>query len=128
MTSPADLRYSPDHTWVRLEGAAATVGITDYAQEQLGDVLYLQLPAAGEAVTAGEPFGVVQSFKSTSDLIAPVGGVVLAANDAARRAPRTVNRAPYAEGWLVRLRVDGAAPGADLLDGEGYDALVAARG
>ena len=101
------------------------MGITDFVQEQLGDVMYLQLPDAGEDVTAREPSGVIQSFNSTSDLIAPLDGVVLAANDAARRAPRTVNRAPYAQGGLVRLRVEGADAGADLLDGPGYEALVA---
>ncbi|HKG24546.1 MAG TPA: glycine cleavage system protein GcvH [Thermomicrobiales bacterium] len=128
MATPADFRYSPAHAWVRVEGAEATVGITDYAQAQLGDLLYLDLPDAGEALARGEPFGVVQSFKTTADLIAPVDGEVVAANAEVLRGPKAVNGAPYGRGWLVRVRLADPAQAASLLDGPAYDAVVAAAG
>jgi glycine cleavage system H protein len=128
MATPADLRYSPAHTWVRVEGDEATVGITDYAQEQLGDILYLQLPDTGEALIRDEPFGAVQSLKTTEDLIAPVDGDVVQANADARRSPKTINGSPYERGWLVRVRLTVPAQAGGLLDGPAYDALVASLG
>ena len=122
------LRFTKDHEWVRQEGDIAVVGITDYAQEQLGDIRYVQLPDTGEALTRDEPFGVVQSFKTTEDLIAPVDGEVVQANADANRNPKTVNGAPYGRGWLVRVRLTGPAQVAGLLDGPAYDAVVAASG
>ena len=127
MTRPAKLRCSSDRPWVRLDDAVAIVGITEFAQEQHGDVMYLQLPTIGEVVRAGDPIGVIQFFKSTSDLIAPVDGVVVEVNDAVRRVPPAVNRAPHGDGWLVRLQVDGAGPSSELLDTAGYDAPVAGQ-
>ena len=112
MTRPAKLRCSSDRPWARLDDAVAIVGITEFAQEQLGDVMYLQLPTIGDVVRAGDPIGVIQFFKSTSDLIAPVDGVVVEVNG---------------DGWLVRLQVDGAGPSSELLDTAGYDAPVAGQ-
>jgi glycine cleavage system H protein len=123
---PTDLRYTTDHEWVRLEGDEATVGITQYAADQLGDIVFVELPDTGRALEAAKPFGVVESVKAVSDLFAPVAGEVVATNDALATGPELVNSDPYGEGWMVRLRVADAAGLDDLLDAAAYDALVAA--
>jgi glycine cleavage system H protein len=123
---PTDLRYTTDHEWVRLESDEATVGITQYAADQLGDIVFVELPDTGRALEAAKPFGVVESVKAVSDLFAPVAGEVVATNDALATGPELVNSDPYGEGWMVRLRVTDAAGLDDLLDPEAYDALVAA--
>src|SRR5215207_8620153 len=102
---PADLRYAKSHEWVRSEAdGTVTIGITDYAQNSLGDITYVQMPKVGATLKAGETFGVVESVKAASDLYAPVGGSVVAVNSALDSAPETVNRAPYAEGWMLKLK------------------------
>ncbi len=126
MSVPTDLRYTRDHEWVRIDGDEATVGITQYAADQLGDIVFVELPDAGRALEAAKSFGVVESVKAVSDLFAPVGGEVVATNDALSSGPELVNSDPYGEGWMVRIRVEEAADLDDLLDAEAYDALVAA--
>lgn len=118
---PADLRYAKSHEWVRAESdGTVTIGITDYAQNSLGDITYVQTPKVGATLKAGEVFGVVESVKAASDLYAPLGGTVVAVNKALESAPETVNRAPYGEGWMLKLKpTDAAATGA-LLDSAAY--------
>jgi glycine cleavage system H protein len=122
---PDDLRYTEEHEWARLEGDSATVGITDYAQDALGDIVYVDLPEAGTAVTAGEPFGEIESTKSVSDLYSPVTGTVSARNDELEANPELVNADPYGRGWLIVIDVEDDQAPADLLDAQGYAALVA---
>lgn len=118
---PADLRYAKSHEWVRAEGdGTVTVGITDYAQNSLGDITYVQVPKVGAAYKAGDVFGVVESVKAASDLYMPVAGTVVAVNAALESAPETVNRAPYAEGWMLRLKPADAAAAGALLDAAAY--------
>jgi glycine cleavage system H protein len=122
---PADLRYAKSHEWLKLEGdGTATIGITDYAQNSLGDITYVQLPKVGAALKAGEAFGVVESVKAASDIYAPVAGTVLAVNSALESAPDTLNRAPYGEGWLVKLKLADAAAASALLDAAAYAKLA----
>jgi glycine cleavage system H protein len=121
---PADLRYSKEHEWVRVEGEEAAIGITFFAQDQLGDVVFLDLPDVGSAVKQFEKFGEVESVKSVSDLYSPVSGEVIARNDAAIDAPEKVNADPYGEGWLIRVRLAGAGEVESLLDAEQYEELT----
>jgi glycine cleavage system H protein len=122
---PSDLRYTKDHEWVRLDGDAATVGITGYAAEQLGDIVFVELPDVGRALDAHATFGVVESVKAVSDLFAPIAGEVLETNGALADRPELVNSDPYGEGWMIRVRLAGAAPEDELLDAAAYDALIA---
>jgi glycine cleavage system H protein len=123
---PTDLRYTKDHEWVRVDGDEATVGITAYAADQLGDIVFVELPDAGRAVDQFAAFGVVESVKAVSDLFAPVSGEVLEGNPALAGQPELVNSSPYDEGWMVRVRVADASQLDDLLDADTYDALIAA--
>lgn len=124
---PADLRYAKSHEWLKPESdGTVTIGITDYAQNSLGDITYVQLPKVGANLKAGETFGVVESVKAASDLYAPVAGTVVAVNSALESAPETVNRAPYDAGWMLKLKpADPAAAGGSLLDALNYGKLVA---
>jgi glycine cleavage system H protein len=122
---PTDLRYTKDHEWVRVEGDAATVGITEYATSQLGDIVFVELPAAGRSLAQGATFGVVESVKAVSDLFAPISGVVTEGNEALAGEPELVNSDPYGAGWMVRLRVADIAELDELLDPVAYDALIA---
>ena len=128
MNVPEDLRYSKDHEWARLEGAQVRVGITDYAQDALGDVVFIELPEVGATVKVDESFSEVESTKSVSDVYSPVTGVVSAVNEALTDAPETVNSDPYGAGWLVEVTVPGEAgdPTAELLDAAAYEAVVSA--
>jgi len=122
---PADLRYAKSHEWLKPEGdGTVTIGITDYAQNSLGDITYVQLPKIGATLKAGETFGVVESVKAASDLYAPVGGTVVATNAALDSAPETVNRAPYTEGWMLKVKPADAAAAGALLDAGAYGKLV----
>jgi glycine cleavage system H protein len=122
---PADLRYAKSHEWLKLESdGTVTVGITDYAQNSLGDITYVQVPKVGATLQAGETFGVVESVKAASDLYAPVAGTVVAVNGALDTAPETVNRAPYAEGWMLKLKPSDPAAAGALLDAAAYVKLV----
>ncbi len=122
---PADLRYTKDHEWVRLEGDEATVGITQFAADQLGDIVYVELPNVGRAVDQFATFGVVESVKAVSDLFAPVAGEVTGANDELGGQPELVNSDPYGAGWMVRLRLADPAQADVLLDAAAYEQLVA---
>lgn len=124
MHLPGDLRYSSDHEWVRLDGEVARIGITDYAQDALGDVVYVELPAVGARVSAGQPFGEVESTKSVSDVYAPVTGTVRAVNAEVASRPEVLNSDPYGEGWLCEVQLDDVAEVAALLDADGYRALI----
>ena len=126
MNAPSDLRYTRDHEWIRVDGDQATVGITQYAADQLGDIVFVELPEAGRDLEETKPFGVVESVKAVSDLFAPISGEVTSTNDALANEPELVNRDPYGAGWMVRMTVADPAQLDDLLDGEGYDELVAA--
>jgi glycine cleavage system H protein len=121
MAYPTDLKYTKEHEWVRLSGDTADVGITDYAQQQLGDVVFVDLPAVGTAVTAGAPFGTIESVKAVSELFAPVSGEIVALNERLAQAPEDVNSRPH-ETWMVKIRVAGGADG--LLDSAAYEALL----
>jgi glycine cleavage system H protein len=122
--APNDLRYTKDHEWVRVEGDEATVGITDYAAGQLGDIVFVELPDPGRTLEQFATFGVVESVKAVSDLFAPVSGEVIAGNDALTGAPELVNSDPFGEGWMVRLRIADAAELDGLLDADAYGALT----
>lgn len=121
---PQDLRYSEQHEWVRLDGDVVTVGITAFAQDQLGDVVYVDLPTAGATVDQGQAIGEVESTKSVSDLYAPVAGEVVSRNEELDDRPELINADPYGEGWLVTLRVADPAQVEALLDADGYAALL----
>jgi glycine cleavage system H protein len=123
---PTDLRYTKDHEWVRVDGEEATVGITEYAATQLGDIVFVELPDVGRALSQSATFGVVESVKAVSDLFAPVGGEVVAINEALAGSPEQVNADPYGEGWMVRVRLTEKSEVDELLDAAAYDALVAA--
>lgn len=122
---PAELRYAKSHEWVRLEtDGTVTVGISDYAQNSLGDITYVQAPKVGAALKAGETFGVVESVKAASDLYAPIGGTVLAVNTGLEGAPETVNKDPYAAGWMIKLKPADPAAISSLLDAKAYAAVA----
>jgi glycine cleavage system H protein len=125
MNVPEELRYTPDHEWVRLEGDRIRVGITDYAQDALGDVVFVQLPEPGTAVTAGDSFSEVESTKSVSDIYAPINGTVVEVNNELGDAPQRLNDDPYGEGWICVIEVGDAADVDGLLDADGYRKLIA---
>lgn len=122
--TPEDLRYTEEHEWVRVAGNRLTVGITDYAQDALGDVVFVDLPEAGSSVEAGQPFGEVESTKSVSDLYAPVSGTVAERNESLEDNPERVNRDPYGEGWLVVIEASDPGAVESLMDAKAYTELV----
>jgi glycine cleavage system H protein len=122
---PADLRYAKSHEWLKRESdGTVTVGITDYAQNSLGDITYVQVPKVGAALKAGEAFGVVESVKAASDLYAPIAGTVLAVNTALDAAPETVNKSPYDQGWMLKMKPANPAAVDGLLDAAAYTQLA----
>ncbi len=123
--NPADLRYSKEHEWARAEGDVVTVGITDFAQDQLGEVVYIDLPSAGDSAVAGDPFGEIESVKSVSELFAPVSGEVIEVNDALAAATETVNADPYGEGWMIKVRASDPSELEGLMTSDDYEAFVA---
>jgi glycine cleavage system H protein len=128
VTTPADLKYTAEHEWVKVVGDHVRIGITDYAQEALGDIVFVTLPGVGTEVAAGAALGEVESTKSVSDLFAPIGGVVVARNEELDAHPELVNSDPYGEGWMVDLEPTGgvvaALAAANLLDAAAYEALI----
>ena len=122
---PTDLRYTKDHEWVRVDGEEAVVGITDYAANQLGDIVFVELPDAGRTLSQHATFGVVESVKAVSDLFAPVSGEVTASNAALAGAPELVNSDPFGEGWMIRVKLGDPTEVDGLLDAAAYDALIA---
>jgi glycine cleavage system H protein len=125
MVYPADLKYTKDHEWMRVSGDVAEVGITDYAQEQLGDVVFVELPDVGRRVNAGESFGSIESVKAVSELFAPAAGEIIAVNPALKDHPEAVNTRPH-ETWMVRLRLSDPNAAGSLLDSATYERLISA--
>ena len=124
MNIPEDLRYSSDHEWLRIEAETVRIGITDFAQDNLGDVVFVQVPEVGAQVSAGDSFGEIESTKSVSDLYAPVSGTVVEVNTELEATPELVNRDPYGEGWICVVRPDDAGQAGSLLDAAAYVSLT----
>jgi glycine cleavage system H protein len=124
MNVPEHLRFSSDHEWVSVDGDVARIGITDYAQDALGDVVFVQAPDVGAEVTAGDSFGEIESTKSVSDVYAPVTGTVLEVNDGLADSPQALNDDPYGEGWICTIRMSDPAQAEALLDAAAYRALI----
>ena len=124
MGYPSDVRYTREHEWARMENGLVTVGITSYATEQLGDVVFVELPAIGKKVDASKAFGVVEAVKTVSDLYAPVSGEVVAVNDELAGNPALVNQQPYGEGWMIRLKPRDASEYGKLLSSQDYEKLL----
>ena len=125
MNFPENLKYTRDHEWIRVEGDTGWIGITDYAQGELGDVVYVELPSAGAKLQQGKSFGTIEAVKAVSDLYAPIGGEVVESNNEVQSTPDLVNKDPYGRGWMVKLRISNPAELATLLDVESYKKLVA---
>jgi glycine cleavage system H protein len=121
LSVPGELQYTKSHEWIRLEDDIATVGITDHAQDELGDVVFIELPEQGASFGAGDSFGTVESVKAVSDLYAPVGGEVVEVNEALNDAPEKINEDPYGDGWMIRIRFSDEA---NLLSAEEYEKLL----
>jgi glycine cleavage system H protein len=124
MDAPPGLKYSKEHEWVATEEAIATVGITDHAQEQLGEIVFIELPAVGDKVSKDDPFGVVESVKAVSDIYAPVSGTVVAVNEDLPQSPETVNEDPYGDGWLIKVKLSDTADLDDLMDSDEYEEMI----
>ena len=124
MDVPEEVRYSADHEWIRIEGDRATIGITDYAQDALGDVVYLELPDVGTSVQATDKVSEVESTKSVSDIYAPLDGTVVEVNGALEGSPELVNSSPYGDGWICVIEMSDPAQADSLLDADGYRALL----
>lgn len=121
---PSDLKYHKEHEWVRVEGDTATIGISHFAQDQLGEVVYVDLPAAGDSVTADETFGEIESVKSVSELYSPVSGEIVEVNDSLEDSPETVNADPHGDGWMIKVRMSDASELDALMSGADYDAFI----
>ena len=124
MNFPTNVKYTKEHEWIRLEGDVAYVGITDYAQEQLGDIVFVDIPTEGETLAADEVFGTIEVVKTISDLFLPVTGEILEQNEALADQPELVNQDPYGEGWLITIKPAADADFDSLLDAEAYKALI----
>ncbi|MCE2616257.1 glycine cleavage system protein GcvH [Phocaeicola oris] len=127
MNFPNNVRYTSEHEWIRVEGDIAYVGITDYAQDQLGDIVFVDIPTVGEKIGKGETFGTIEVVKTVSDLFLPVAGEVLEENENLADEPELVNKDPYGDGWLIKIKPDNAAEINELLDAEAYKALVSEK-
>jgi glycine cleavage system H protein len=125
MNFPDNLKYTNDHEWIRVEGDTGWVGITDYAQSELGDVVFVELPAVGTKVAKGKSFGTIEAVKAVSDIYAPVSGEVLDANKDVQTGPDAVNKDPYGKGWMIKMRIGNPAELSDLLDVNAYKKIVA---
>ncbi|MFZ2062755.1 MAG: glycine cleavage system protein GcvH [Candidatus Binatus sp.] len=125
MEIPQGLKYSKEHEWVATEDTVATVGITDHAQDQLGEIVYIELPAVGDKVSKDDPFGVVESVKAVSDIYAPVTGTVIEINEDLPESPETVNEDPYGDGWLIKVKITDMSDLEDLMDADEYTELLA---
>ena len=125
MNFPSNLRYTKDHEWIKLDGNVATIGITDYAQRELGDIVYVEVETIGKSLKAGEVFGTVEAVKTVSDLFLPVDGTVTELNAALANSPESVNSDPYGEGWMVKMTVNNPADVERLMDAAAYETQVA---
>jgi glycine cleavage system H protein len=126
LKTPTDLKYQKSDEWIRIEGDTATIGITDYAQDALNDVVFVELPEVGKTFAAGEVFGTVESVKAASDLMMPLGGTVTEVNTTLKQRPDNINADPYGDGWIIRIRLDGG-DNPNLLDADAYIAWNATR-
>jgi glycine cleavage system H protein len=126
MNIPANLKYTKDHEWIRIEGDSAVVGITDYAQGELGDVVFVEIESVGKNLNKEEAFGTVEAVKTVSDLFMPVSGTVLSKNENLLAKPELVNKDPYGEGWMIKIKVSDASQANSLMDAEAYKKLVGA--
>jgi glycine cleavage system H protein len=124
MSYPTQLRYTKEHEWISLEGNVATIGITDYAQRELGDIVFVEVDTISKSLEAGAVFGTVEAVKTVSDLFLPVSGTITELNSSLEGAPELVNTDPYGEGWMIKMTVNNPADVAALLDAAGYEALV----
>ncbi len=124
MNIPQDLKYTQDHEWVRIEGDEATVGITDFAQHELGDIVYVEVETEGETLAKEAVFGTVEAVKTVSDLFVPLSGEIIAFNDALEDTPELVNDDPYGEGWIVKIKLNNLSEIENLLSDEGYQAVI----
>jgi len=122
--TPAELKYTKEHEWVKLEGNTATIGITDYAQGELGDIVFVELPTVGDDVTAMKPFGTIEAVKAVSDMFAPLSGKVIEVNAALDDDPMIINRDPYGEGWMIKIELSAADETGQLLDADGYMQII----
>jgi glycine cleavage system H protein len=126
MNFPAELKYTKDHEWVRIEGDIAYIGITDFAQSELGDIVYVDVNTIGETLDKEAVFGTVEAVKTVSDLFMPISGEILELNDGLERAPETVNKDPYGDGWMIKVRMTNASDVEGLLSADAYKSLVGA--
>jgi glycine cleavage system H protein len=124
MASPTDLKYTESHEWIRVEGESATIGIADYAQSELGDITYLELPDIGSSISAKEPLGVIESVKAATDIYAPASGEVTERNETAIEQPELVNQSPYQDAWLVKIKLSDPAQLEKLMDSTAYDKFL----
>lgn len=124
MAHPADRKYSEEHEWVVVDGDVATIGISDFAQDQLGEVVYVDLPSEGDSIASGDSFGEIESVKSVSELFAPLTGEVVEVNESLADAPETVNSDPHGEGWMIKVRMDDPSEFDGLMSADEYDAFV----
>jgi glycine cleavage system H protein len=125
MNFPSELRYTKDHEWIKLDGNVATIGITDYAQRELGDIVYVEVETVGKALKAGDVFGTVEAVKTVSDLFLPVDGTITELNKDLANSPESVNNDPYGAGWMIKMTVNVPADVAKLMDAAAYEAVVA---
>lgn len=125
MNFPSDLKYTNDHEWIRVEGDTAYIGITDFAQKELGDIVYLEVETVGEELNQSDIFGTIEAVKTVSDLFLPVTGEILEFNDALEDSPEKVNEDPYGEGWIIKIKISDASQLEDLLDAKAYEESVA---
>ena len=126
MNIPSDLHYTTDHEWIRINGTKATVGITDFAQGELGDIVFVEIETVGKQLKQGDTFGSIEAVKTVSDLFMPVSGKVLGSNDKINDAPDLINNDPYGEGWLIEMEISDEGEVKGLLDAAGYEKLVSA--
>ena len=124
MNVPAELKYTKEHEWIRVEGEEAVVGITDYAQSQLGDIVFVECETVGDALEAGEPFGTIEAVKTVSDLYLPVAGEVLEFNEELEGEPELVNKDPYGKGWIVKIKISDETELDGLLNADAYKAII----
>jgi len=124
MNIPTDLLYTRDHEWLRVEGGEGSMGITDYAQGELGDIVFLDLPDVGKAVAQGKSFGSIEAVKAAADLNAPISGTISAINPALEHGPETINQSPYGEGWIVKIKISNPAETANLMNAKAYGEWV----
>lgn len=123
--NPKNLKYHKEHDWARIEGDTAVLGVTDYAQESLGDIVYIELPEVGAEVTAGSSYAEIESVKAVSDVFAPVSGTVIEANDEVVDAPELINESPYEDGWLIKIKLSDPGQADELMSAEEYEELLA---